>query len=177
MRRERNGMKKQISVLSYCTMLLAVSVSVDAQQPAKIPRIGYVRVVGTPSNVRADEPGRFQDVAQPAELVSFHISTRRWPECARGRSDSAIFLGSGVKQNLRGDRPIPPPHRPSPKGRRSKPTPNRRASPAGLRRCWARLGRLPWNRTIPSGESYVSRKTDGVAGGDLRAIAPVQNLT
>ena len=42
-------MKKQISVLSYCTMLLAVSVSVDAQQPAKIPRIGYVRVVGTPS--------------------------------------------------------------------------------------------------------------------------------
>ena len=40
---------RQILLLGFCPMLLALSVSVDAQQPAKIPRIGYVRVVGTPS--------------------------------------------------------------------------------------------------------------------------------
>ena len=42
-------------------MLLALSVPADAQQPSKIPRIGYVRVVGVPSipgpNVEAFRQG------------------------------------------------------------------------------------------------------------------------
>jgi putative ABC transport system substrate-binding protein len=35
-------MKKKITVLTLCAMLLALCVSASAQQPTKIPRIGYL---------------------------------------------------------------------------------------------------------------------------------------
>ena len=41
---ERAGknMKKRITVLTLCAMLLALCVSAEAQQPKKVPRIGYL---------------------------------------------------------------------------------------------------------------------------------------
>src|SRR5262245_45899053 len=35
-------MKRKITVLTLCAMLFALCGSVDAQQPAKVPRIGYL---------------------------------------------------------------------------------------------------------------------------------------
>jgi putative tryptophan/tyrosine transport system substrate-binding protein len=40
--RRENTMKKKITVLTLCAMFLAVSYSASAQQPAKIPLIGYL---------------------------------------------------------------------------------------------------------------------------------------
>jgi len=40
--RQRKHMKKKVTVLTLCAMLFALSVSADAQQPAKIPRIGWL---------------------------------------------------------------------------------------------------------------------------------------
>jgi len=40
---------KKILLLALCSLLLALGFSAQAQQPKKIPRIGYVRVVGLPS--------------------------------------------------------------------------------------------------------------------------------
>src|ERR1700720_3672119 len=35
-------MKKKITVLCFCAMLLALCFSAEAQQPTKLPRIGYL---------------------------------------------------------------------------------------------------------------------------------------
>ena len=35
-------MKKKITVLTFCAILFALCVPVSAQQPTKVPRIGYV---------------------------------------------------------------------------------------------------------------------------------------
>jgi ABC-type uncharacterized transport system substrate-binding protein len=43
-------MKKKITVLTLCAMLYAPCFSASAQQPAKIPRIGYVELGGNPNN-------------------------------------------------------------------------------------------------------------------------------
>ena len=40
-------MKKQITVLTLCVMLFTLSFSASAQQPTKIPRIGYLTGVGS----------------------------------------------------------------------------------------------------------------------------------
>ena len=42
-------MTKTITGIAFAAMLLAHSFAADAQQPKKVPRIGYVRVVGVPS--------------------------------------------------------------------------------------------------------------------------------
>jgi putative ABC transport system substrate-binding protein len=42
-------MKSKITVLAFCAMLLALCLPAQAQQPTKVHRIGYVRVVGTPA--------------------------------------------------------------------------------------------------------------------------------
>ena len=42
-------MTKKILLLALCYLLLPLGFSAQAQQPKKIPRIGYVRVVGLPS--------------------------------------------------------------------------------------------------------------------------------
>ena len=39
---EKEGMKKKITVLTLCAILLALCGSADAQQPKKVPRIGYL---------------------------------------------------------------------------------------------------------------------------------------
>ena len=39
-------MKKKITVLTLCAMLLALCSSAHAQQPKKVPRIGYLEDVG-----------------------------------------------------------------------------------------------------------------------------------
>ena len=43
-------MKKKITVLTLCAMLFALSVPVEAQQPKKVPRIGFVSSSGAPNN-------------------------------------------------------------------------------------------------------------------------------
>jgi ABC-type uncharacterized transport system substrate-binding protein len=43
-------MKKKITVLALCTLLFALSFSAAAQQPTKIPRIGYVSGTGDSNN-------------------------------------------------------------------------------------------------------------------------------
>jgi ABC-type uncharacterized transport system substrate-binding protein len=43
-------MKKEITVLTLCAVLLALCSSAEAQQPAKIPRIGYVSGTGSTSD-------------------------------------------------------------------------------------------------------------------------------
>jgi len=54
-------MKRTYLCFSLSAQLLTLCVRVDAQQPTKIPRIGYVRVVGLPStpspNVEAFRQG------------------------------------------------------------------------------------------------------------------------
>ena len=48
-------MKKKITVLILCAVLYALSVPVQAQQPRKIPRIGFVSGSATPSNPASSE--------------------------------------------------------------------------------------------------------------------------
>jgi putative tryptophan/tyrosine transport system substrate-binding protein len=48
MRHEATG-KRKIFWFALCALLVALGLSAEAQQPTKIPRIGYVRVVGAPS--------------------------------------------------------------------------------------------------------------------------------
>ena len=43
-------MRKKVFRLTLCTLLLALSFPAQAQQPAKIPRIGYVSGTGDPSD-------------------------------------------------------------------------------------------------------------------------------
>ena len=42
MERARENMKKKITVLTLCALLLALCISAEAQQPARIPRIGIL---------------------------------------------------------------------------------------------------------------------------------------
>src|SRR5262245_22572321 len=44
------AMKKTIMVLSLCALLFAFCLPAGAQQPAKIPRIGFIESSGSPSN-------------------------------------------------------------------------------------------------------------------------------
>jgi putative ABC transport system substrate-binding protein len=41
-------MKKKLTVLTLCAMLFALSLSAHAQQPAKVPHIGYLSPSGDP---------------------------------------------------------------------------------------------------------------------------------
>ena len=50
MERAGKNMKRKITVLTLCTLLFALCGSVDAQQPKKIPRIGYLTGVGSSPN-------------------------------------------------------------------------------------------------------------------------------
>ena len=43
-------MTKKISVLTLCALLLALCIPVDGQQPAKVPRIGYLSRTGDSKN-------------------------------------------------------------------------------------------------------------------------------
>jgi hypothetical protein len=43
-------MNRKITVLTFCSMLFALCVSVEAQQRGKAPRIGYVSGSGDPHN-------------------------------------------------------------------------------------------------------------------------------
>jgi ABC-type uncharacterized transport system substrate-binding protein len=49
-RGREKDMKKKITVLALCTLLFALSFSAAAQQPTKIPRIGYVSGTGDSNN-------------------------------------------------------------------------------------------------------------------------------
>ena len=40
--RAEKNMKKKITVLALCAMLFALCGSAEAQQPTKVPRIGYL---------------------------------------------------------------------------------------------------------------------------------------
>ena len=47
-RDRKKDVKKEIIVLTLCALLLALCFPVDAQQPQKIPRIGYLSSGGEP---------------------------------------------------------------------------------------------------------------------------------
>src|SRR5262249_5008371 len=49
-------MNRKISILTLCAMLLTLCVSAEAQQPTKVPRIGYLSRNLHPSDSRAAEP-------------------------------------------------------------------------------------------------------------------------
>jgi putative ABC transport system substrate-binding protein len=40
-------MKKKITALAFCSVLFALCVSTEAQQPKKVPRIGYLSALNT----------------------------------------------------------------------------------------------------------------------------------
>jgi putative tryptophan/tyrosine transport system substrate-binding protein len=50
----RENMKRKVTVLILCAMLLALCFSAEAQQPGKIPRIGYISGTGS-----ASDPGPY----------------------------------------------------------------------------------------------------------------------
>ena len=47
---DRSSMKKKITVLTLCATIFALCFSAQAQQPTKVPRIGYLSGAGDPSN-------------------------------------------------------------------------------------------------------------------------------
>jgi hypothetical protein len=129
------------------------------------------------SDVGADQPRGFQDVAQSAELVSFHTSTRHWPKCARGHSGSAIFPRTGARQNQWGAQPILPPRRPFPAAQQSRPARTRRALLAGPRHYRAPLAPAPRNQKPLSGGWDVFRKMDAAAGAVRQKLMLADHLT
>jgi putative tryptophan/tyrosine transport system substrate-binding protein len=48
--RADKNMKKKITVLTLCAMLFALGSSAEAQQPAKVPRIGYLAATSLSTN-------------------------------------------------------------------------------------------------------------------------------
>jgi len=55
-------MKKKIAVLTLCAVVFALCSFADAQQPAKIPRIGYVALRNTPTSTIPDHAaGAFRE--------------------------------------------------------------------------------------------------------------------
>jgi putative ABC transport system substrate-binding protein len=50
-KRHRDCMSKEVICLALCALLLALCVSAEAQQPKKIPRIGYLTVASLSSNL------------------------------------------------------------------------------------------------------------------------------
>ena len=55
MSRAEKNMKRKITVLTLCAMLLALCFSVDAQQPKKVPRIGYLSLRDAASDSTGSE--------------------------------------------------------------------------------------------------------------------------
>jgi putative tryptophan/tyrosine transport system substrate-binding protein len=51
-------MKKKITGLTLCAMLYALCLSVDAQQPKKVPRIGYLSSIDAATDFTRSEPFR-----------------------------------------------------------------------------------------------------------------------
>jgi putative tryptophan/tyrosine transport system substrate-binding protein len=54
----REKMKKQTTILTFCALLFALSVPAQAQQPGKIPRIGYVSGAADLNNPGPEEAFR-----------------------------------------------------------------------------------------------------------------------
>src|SRR5262245_66552624 len=50
-------MKKKITFLALCAILLALCLPAEAQQAGKVPRIGYVSATGDPSNAGPNVEG------------------------------------------------------------------------------------------------------------------------
>jgi putative ABC transport system substrate-binding protein len=49
-RGSEKAMKNKITVVTLCAMLLALCLPAEAQEPTKVPRIGYVSATGDPNN-------------------------------------------------------------------------------------------------------------------------------
>jgi hypothetical protein len=57
-------MSKKIMLIALCSMLIAVVLPVEAQQPGKVPRIGFLSVatpVGTPCELGLRDLGCLED--------------------------------------------------------------------------------------------------------------------
>src|SRR5262245_66367026 len=52
-------MMKKVTILALCAMLFALCASAEAQQPKKVPRIGYLSATSGPTNA-----GRFEAFRQ-----------------------------------------------------------------------------------------------------------------
>jgi len=57
-RGKEKDMKKKITVLTLCAMLFALCSSTEAQQPTKIPRIGYLAAASLSANAARTEAFR-----------------------------------------------------------------------------------------------------------------------
>ena len=51
-------MKRKIGALALCALLFALSLSAQAQQPGKIPRIGFISGRGIPTSATPDPNAR-----------------------------------------------------------------------------------------------------------------------
>src|SRR5207244_13290517 len=51
-------MKRKIGALALCALLFALSLSAQAQQPGKIPRIGFISGRGIPTSATPDPTAR-----------------------------------------------------------------------------------------------------------------------
>ena len=65
-------MIKEVLNLALCAMLLAPSLTVDAQQAGKIPRIGYL-IGGSPSSYRARSEAFRQGLRELGYLAEKNI--------------------------------------------------------------------------------------------------------
>jgi putative ABC transport system substrate-binding protein len=109
-RDKEKHMTKKISILILCAMLLALSIPVDAQQPAKVPRIGYL-VGGDPTTESARSKGIRLALRELGYIEGQNIATEyryaegksdRQPELAaelvRLKVDIIVAAGGGIIQ-------------------------------------------------------------------------------
>jgi hypothetical protein len=83
---DHENMKKIITVFNFCTMLFALCVSAEAQQPKKIPRIGYVSGADDLKN-----PGLRRHSAKGCETSVISREKTSWLNIATSRE---IRIGS-----------------------------------------------------------------------------------
>jgi putative ABC transport system substrate-binding protein len=69
-------MKKKVTILALCAMLFAVCPPAQAQQPAKIPRIGYLGATSVSARTEAFRQGLRELGYMEGKTSSLSIQTR-----------------------------------------------------------------------------------------------------
>ncbi len=112
----------------------------------------------------------FQNVMQPAKLVSFHRCRPRWREYAHGQSDWMTSPETGVERNPRARPTAPPPHLRCRAMRRLRRGRSRQASPVNPHRCRVWPGHAKPNRKFLGDEYGAFRK----AGATAAVVQPMK---
>jgi putative tryptophan/tyrosine transport system substrate-binding protein len=89
--RARKNMKRKITVLTLCAVLFALCASAEAQQPAKIPRIGYLSTTSASANSPRVKP--FQDGLRELGYVEGKNIVIEW-RYAEGKPDRVPALAA-----------------------------------------------------------------------------------